>query len=231
MVIENILKKHLQPAEDYLYGFADLTGLTGHRLSEFSFGISIAKRLEKDVIDNISDGPTPEYYNHYREINEHLSGLSLKILADLRVAGVEATAIEPTLSSETIDKIYLKTLKTDLSHKMVATRAGLGWIGKTGLLVSGKFGPRLRLVSILLKHRVKSLARPLTKSLCGTCNICVDACPAHAANGKLWNINVSREDFYDAWRCRAKCVEFGEERIGNNARVCGICVAVCPFGR
>jgi len=144
---------------------------------------------------------------------------------------IETLNIDPTVSTSELDTVYFKTLRTDLSHKMVATRAGLGWIGKTDLFISKKFGPRLRLVSILLKTPVKSKSKPLDISHCGSCCICVDACPAKAANGILWDITIEREDFFDPWKCRNQCAEFGRTRFGLEARICGICVAVCPIGR
>ena len=39
------------------------------------------------------------------------------------------------IAPEQFDK-SLPNLRYDISHKMVATRAGLGWIGKTDLFVS-----------------------------------------------------------------------------------------------
>ena len=114
---------------------------------------------------------------------------------------------------------------------MVATRAGLGWIGKTDLFISKKFGPRLRLVSILLKTPVKAKSKPVDTSRCGKCSICVDICPAKAANGQLWNIITDRNKFYDPWKCRNQCAEFGRIKLGQDARVCGICVSACPVGK
>jgi epoxyqueuosine reductase QueG len=38
---------------------------------------------------------------------------------------------------------------SDLPHKTVATRAGLGWVGKSALLISDRFGAALRLTSVL----------------------------------------------------------------------------------
>jgi epoxyqueuosine reductase QueG len=114
---------------------------------------------------------------------------------------------------------------------MVATRAGLGWIGKTDLFISMEFGPRLRLVSILLKSPVESKISPVNTSRCGKCSICVETCPANAANGKLWDITVDREEFFDAFKCRKQCAEFGRSRLGIDARICGICVAACPVGQ
>jgi epoxyqueuosine reductase QueG len=114
---------------------------------------------------------------------------------------------------------------------MVATRAGLGWIGKTDLFISKKIGPRLRLVSILVKSALIAKSKPVDKSRCGTCNLCVEICPAKAANGLFWNINVKREDFFDPWKCRKQCAEFGKTKLGLDVRICGMCVAVCPVGQ
>jgi epoxyqueuosine reductase len=229
--IDEIITRHLIPAEEYIYGFGDLTNLLNQKFNGFSFGISIGKHLNNHIVDQVADGPTLEYYTHYRQMNEDLALLTKNISRDLADNGIESINIEPTVTTIALDTIYLKTLTTDLSHKMVATRAGLGWIGKTDLFISGKFGPRLRLASILLRNPVSSGTKPIDRSLCGKCNICVEACPAGAANGKLWDTKLTREDFFDAWKCRAKCAEFGRLRLGMDARVCGICVAVCPIGR
>jgi epoxyqueuosine reductase QueG len=114
---------------------------------------------------------------------------------------------------------------------MVATRAGLGWIGKTDLLITRQFGPRLRLVTILLKDFSGKTGKPVNDSKCGNCSACVDACPALAANGKKWNIKIDRDDFYNPWKCRDMCAELGKQKLQADARVCGICVEACPVGK
>ena len=182
------------------------------------------------ILNNISEGPTKEYYGHYRMVNDELAKVSGSIAATLNYHNIETILIPPTVSTEHLDTIYSDTLRTDLSHKMVATRAGLGWIGKTDLLITKMFGPRLRLTSILLKENVVPESKPIDRSLCGICNICVEICPANAANGKMWSITTEREDFFDAHKCRNQCAEFGRSRLSLNARVCGICVASCPIG-
>jgi epoxyqueuosine reductase len=230
-IVENILRQHLIPNEHFIYGYADLTGLLDSKFSGFNYGISIGRLLNNTIVDGILDGPTMEYYSHYRKINEELEQLTSVISDDLNNNGIESLDIEPTVSTSDIDSKYSVMLKTDISHKMVATRAGLGWIGKTDLFVSKTFGPRLRLVSILLNIPLESDSKPIDKSRCGTCNICVDICPAQAANGKLWDITVKREEFFDPWKCRKQCVEFGRLRLGMDARVCGMCMAICPIGR
>jgi epoxyqueuosine reductase QueG len=231
VIIENIIREHLLPAENFIFGFADLTGLLQNKFTGFNYGISIGLRLDSVIVEKIINGPTPEYYLHYKKANEDLAWLTEKICGELNTNEIETFNISPTVSTSDLDTIYFNSLRTDLSHKMVATRAGLGWIGKTDLFISREFGPRLRLVSILLKSPVKSKSRPINISKCGKCNICVGICPAKAANGKLWDITVEREEFFDPFKCRRQCAEFGRTRLGMDARICGICVAACPVGQ
>ena len=55
---------------------------------------------------------------------------------------------------------------------------------------------------------------------------------AQAANGKLWNIKIDRDEFYDAFKCRDKAKEISLAATGqNDDEICGICIAVCPAGR
>jgi epoxyqueuosine reductase len=230
-MVEKILKSHLIPADNYIYGFANLTGLLDKKFDGFNYGISIGRKLDYSIVDKVIDGPTKEYYGLYRQINEDLEKLTTEISDDLNNSDLETLNIKPTVSIPDLDSIYFSTLRTDFSHKMVATRAGLGWIGKTDLFISKEFGPRLRLVSILLKTPLVTKSKPINKSRCGTCNICVEICPAKAANGKLWDITVEREEFFGPWKCRTQCSEFGKTKLGIDARICGICIAVCPIGR
>ncbi|MBN1200075.1 MAG: epoxyqueuosine reductase [Bacteroidales bacterium] len=228
-IISRLLHDHLQPAEDFIWGFADLNGLIDKKFGDFTYGISIGKRLDPMIVHQISQGPTLEYYSHYREMNDELSRISLRISARLKKSGIPTLNISPSVTSEALDTIYHETLRTEISHKMVATRAGLGWIGKTALFISHKFGPRLRLVTILTSYPLPLTKKPIVTSLCGNCALCVDACPANAATGQLWDTTVDRDHFFDAPKCRSQCAEFGK-RFNQDIRICGICVAVCPAG-
>lgn len=231
-MISNILKANLVPSQEFIFGFADLKGLLHKKFIDFQFGISIGKRLKDSVIDDLEDGPTIEYYDYYNRINAELYELSRKIQSELNSNSISAKAIKPTISvGFERHKKYLETLSYDISHKMVATRAGLGWIGKTDLFVSNEFGPRLRLVTILLKQDPGVNALPVEKSKCGKCDICVVKCPAQAANGILWDINTYRDDFFDAFKCREKCGELAKKRLNVNEHICGLCICVCPLGK
>lgn len=229
--IDGVLRQHLVPARDFIYGFADLRGLVNQEFGEFQYGIVIGKKLDPVIVEKIMEGPTLEYFNHYRSMNADLKRLTVKISEDLNQRGFGTRLVEPSVSTEQLDTTYKHNLRAALSHKMVATRAGLGWIGKTDLFISKKFGPRVRLVTILTQTPLISVSRPINKSRCGTCCMCTDVCPAGAANGILWDTTIDRDQFFDAFKCRRQCAEFGRTRLQCDARVCGICVAVCPIGK
>lgn len=230
-MITDVIKDSLLPPEEYIFGIADLRGLLDKKYDKYPYGISIGKRLNDKIINDIMNGPTLEYYHHYKHTNLELSAVAHRLKSELHKMKIEAMVIEPTVDTESKEfDHYLTTLTVDVSHKMVATRAGLGWIGKTDLLVSKAFGPRLRLVSVLINSYPDHDSRPVEKSRCGNCSICVEKCPAGAANGKLWNIHVHRNTFFDAHKCRETCGELAMKRLNVNVRICGLCVAVCPLG-
>ncbi len=231
MKIEAVLKKNVPDDGQHIWGLADLTGLLHPRFREFNYGIVIGKKLDDGIVDSVIDGPTMPYYDMYIDTNNYLAGLVFKISADLKALGINSLAINPTDTEVDRAEDYEQTLRNTFSHKMVATRAGLGWIGKTDLFISKKWGPRLRLVSVLVDHPLKPLSRPIDDSRCGNCKLCVEACPAQAATGQLWNIKVDRDEFYSARKCKETANRLSLERIGKDARICGICVSVCPVGK
>jgi len=222
----------LLPADSYIWGTADLTGLVDKKFGNHRYAISTGKRLDDKIIDSITDGPTIEYYEHYRRTNRELAEKAEEIKNALIKINIDAVVIKPTVSADIYEcPDYLRTLTVDISHKMIATRAGLGWIGKTDLFISEVLGPRLRLVSILINQKPDRESVPIEESRCGKCDICVRKCPAQAAKGILWNIQVHRDDFFDAYKCRGKCRELTKQRLNIDEQICGICVSVCPVGK
>ncbi len=229
--ISKIIDGILAEEKDFIYGFADLKGLVHKKFKGYDYAVSIGRKLDNGIIDGIENGPTPEYYEHYYSINKILQETVNKISERLNDYKIDNFPVKPTVTDEELDKEEGKTLTALFSHKMAATRAGLGWIGKTDLFVSKKFGPRLRLAAVLVREKLPVPEFPINESLCGQCDLCVVLCPAEAANGKLWNTGMKREDFYNADRCRKKCRELTLKNTGRNESLCGICVSVCPVGK
>jgi epoxyqueuosine reductase len=230
----NFVKKIAEILGDagrYLFGFADMRGLLDGVYARYPYALSIARRLDDAIVDEVTQGPTRRYLDEYNRVNAGLFELQCGLSRMLDAEGVGNLTIKPTFEDDELDESCLQTLRTPFSHKMAATRAGIGWIGKTDLLITEKFGPRFRLATLLLDCEEITTGIPTVKSRCGACDRCVRACPAQAANGMLWSLGVDRDEFYDAHKCRTACRELTKNGLNEEVSLCGICVAVCPIGR
>ncbi len=97
-----------------------------------------------------------------------------------------------------------------------AEGAGLGEIGRHGLLVTREFGSRVRLSAVTtnMPLPVDKPMQIVPKGLadfCKNCGKCADSCPGQAID--LYSVN--HEACFSIWK-----------RFGTD---CGICLAVCPF--
>lgn len=218
------LKTALTEAGASLVGFADLSGLPAGQRAGFGYGISVAAALDPDVINGIGNGPTKEYYDEYYRLNRFLDSLDLKAAAIIKDHGFHA--FPQTRANVSID---YKDLSTILPHKTVATRAGIGWIGKCALLVTEKYGPAVRISSVITDAPLE-VDQPINRSNCGTCSNCVRNCPAAALSGELWSAGQERESLYNASACRMKAIE-RTWRVSPGETHCGLCILVCPKTR
>ncbi|MDR1342007.1 MAG: tRNA epoxyqueuosine(34) reductase QueG [Prevotellaceae bacterium] len=66
-----------------------------------------------------------------------------------------------------------------LQERYLAAKAGLGWLGKNGMLISRELGSYTFIGVLLLSDEVKSDAQE-QKSKCGACSRCLSACPTGA---------------------------------------------------
>ncbi|MGL6199171.1 MAG: 4Fe-4S double cluster binding domain-containing protein [Lachnospiraceae bacterium] len=185
-------------------------------------GISIAMKFPKEIISGIVELPTQEYKNWYDILNERLDTLSVLCEDLLKKSGYQAIAQTRQYVGNAVENC-----SSLLPHKTVATRAGMGWIGKCALLVTKKYGSMIRLSSILTDAPL-TVAEPINQSKCGGCTVCRDACPAGAVSGKEWNSALYRDEFYNPWICRDAAYERSKRGFGGNASICGKCIVVCP---
>lgn len=118
--------------------------------------------------------------------------------------------------------------KSRLPHKTIATRSGIGWIGKSALLVTKEFGSAVRISSILTNAPLKA-DKPINESRCGSCMTCTKACPGQAVKGRNWSVGVEREDYYDPELCYKKAREIAARVLNKEITLCGKCIYVCPY--
>ncbi len=218
------LKTELTKAGASLVGFADLRELPEAQRGGFDYGISIAVAADPSIINNIGNGPTKEYYNEYCRLNSLLDTLDVKAAEIIKDNGFNAF---PKIRSNI--SIDYKNHSTILPHKTVATKAGIGWIGKCALLVTEKYGSAVRISSVLTDAPLDA-AKPISQSNCGACDNCVRNCPANALSGSLWSADMERETFYNSLACRNKAIE-RTWKVSPGETHCGLCILVCPKTR
>jgi len=178
--------------------------------AKMRYAISMAFHLSDSVLESVFTEPTQLYAMHYNRVNSFLDDTALKITAIIQNSGFEAM---PVAASQIIDKASQKSY---LNHKLVGRAAGTGFIGRNNLLVSTRFGSRMRLVTVLTDAPL-AVTAPLAED-CGNCRACISSCPVGA-------IGENASDF-----CLPKCVE----QISKFQRlmfvtkgICGICVKAC----
>jgi epoxyqueuosine reductase QueG len=205
-----------------LVGFADLLEIDAEAREGFPYGISIAAAVDSQVISQITDGPTRQYYDEYRRLNSLLDRLGQSAADFIREKGYRAAACPPTFRTGPIG------LSAKLSHKAVATRAGLGWVGKCALLITRRFGSAVRLTTVLTDAPLTP-GRPVNESSCARCTRCVDACPGQAVTGKNWQPGMPRESLFNAFACRETAFSLSEKGFGIHISICGRCIVACPW--
>jgi epoxyqueuosine reductase len=218
---ETNLVKYLKSLGASLVGFADLSSIDASMRSSMPYGISIAIKIPVEVIDGISDGPTETYYEEYKRINKVLDHIAMQCVKYIEDKGYKAIGQTSTYVTSDND------MSTALPHKTAATRAGLGWIGKSALLVTPEYGPAVRIITVLTDMPLKADS-PIDKSRCGSCTKCHEACPAEAIKGALWDVNTERESLIDVHKCRQKARELMNKAVGIETSICGKCIEVCP---
>jgi epoxyqueuosine reductase len=112
-----------------------------------------------------------------------------------------------------------------LSDRSYAAQAGLGWIGKNGMLLHEQLGSYF-FIGTLLTELENDIDASLVADRCGTCTRCLDACPTNA---------ILPDRTLDS----ARCISYAtiEHRgpfdlpVAGHVFGCDICQEVCPWNR
>ena len=223
--LTNALKDELFRHGADLVGIGNLWELPPEIRSGMPIGICVAVKYPANVIRGIADLPTLEYNHWYNKLNQRLDELVVLGSEFLQKQGY--SAIPQTRARVGSGEGNNNTV---LPHKTIATRAGIGWIGKTALLVTDECGSMIRISSILTDAPLET-SPPMNHSKCGDCMICVNACPAKAASGKIWEVGLCRNDFFDPDKCRKTAQARAKQGFGGDNTICGKCIEVCPYTR
>jgi len=207
-------------------GIASLEDLKGTILAETALRLlpethSIVV-LAMEIYREILDQAKPERKTGFPSMNdlldrntEYLSGRLTKAAYDVAKAshlnGLKALPL-PAAGCPTDARL----LRAVFSYKHAAQAAGLGYIGRNSLLITPKFGPRVRL-SCCLTEAILEPTLPSVDNNCEGCNVCIDNCPSSALDRPL-----EKESYIIN---KLACNAFRSAAGG-----CSECMRVCPSG-
>ncbi|RJP32781.1 MAG: epoxyqueuosine reductase [Actinobacteria bacterium] len=198
----------------------------GDNVAAFPRAVSIGIILPHAVVDQLPRRSEPDvamnYLHHaYDVINERLDLATSRLSSLLQRRGHR---VLPIPAKEHHDEERLCAM---YSHKMAAHLAGLGWIGKSCLLVTPEDGPRVRWSTVLTYAPLEPTGEPMDER-CGECGECVDICPVGAFTGRSFVASEPRDARYEARACREY---FNDLEGAGRLPACGLCLYVCPYGR
>ncbi|MFH0769636.1 MAG: hypothetical protein V1932_08790, partial [Chloroflexota bacterium] len=195
----------------------------------------------------------PRYIHYplfaYQMLNNILHQIAHHVTVSLEDEGYYQTL--PVTSTEQLAKVeILKEGKEPqvrltgiYSHRHTAVAAGIGEIGLNSLLLSPKFGSRIRVISIITEAPLETDS-PLKERLCQPerCgNACIKACPPKALRGDgtvdHYKCRLHRNKGYnmDYWKALASLTPFeritgGGVGIRGSGLTCALCIKACPIG-
>ena len=175
----------------------------------YSNAIVILMEMKHDIIKTAPSKPAEkEIFRTYYELNVAVN----KIKDFLNERGYNAEA-GPALGGE-------------VNYPLLAQKAGMGVIGKNGLLITPKFGPSLRIAAVYTD--IENLPfenandHMWVNEFCDKCNLCVKKCPGNA-------IYKDTKIFEDGTK---QCIDYVKCAVPfstNNG--CTVCVKECTFFR
>jgi epoxyqueuosine reductase len=155
----------------------------------------------------LGNGRLPRYTwrDAYADLREQLDRLGSRIGGDYRVLVDENQHVD----------------------REAAARAGVGFYGKNTMLITRRFGSWVVLGTLVTDVEIEE-GEPLALD-CGSCRLCIDACPTGA---------LDEPGVLDANRCLSYWTQSGgsipdsyRRELGAQVYGCDICQDVCPWNR
>jgi Pyruvate/2-oxoacid:ferredoxin oxidoreductase delta subunit len=148
---------------------------------------------------------------------------AVEVMRAYRVAGRLAVALAARIRAMGWPaRAYGNPNSTDILLIPLATRAGLGQLGKHGSMIGREHGSNFRLVAVLTDLPLAPDA-PVdigVEDLCAVCRRCVEDCPPKAIFEEKQLVRGERKWYVDF----DKCVPYFVKTCG-----CAICIEVCPW--
>jgi epoxyqueuosine reductase len=181
--------------------------------------VCLARRYQRTPEDEATDPDTARTIARYARGRDYHNGLRKKLR---RLAAFLRTLGTPDLP------VQARPLCDDapILERVWAARAGLGFVGKNGLLIVPGQGSM-----VLLGEVVTTLDLPPDEPMnerCGSCTRCLDACPTQAFPAPFV-LDPRRCVSYLTIELRGPVPVVDREGVGEHLFGCDDCQTVCPF--
>ena len=212
------LNKYIQSKwDDVIIGFTELPEdlIFKGKFVLFRYAIIVVQEMKKDKIDEAPKDPAGD---ETMRVYASLGLLVNDIARWLRSKGVKCQSNAP--------------LGGLVCTPPLAGKAGLGWQGRHGNLITPQFGARQRLAPIFLQDAIFQVTdneeHRWIEEYCQKCGLCQKNCPTQAIFSEK-KINIDNIPGIGAMRTcidREKCFPYFNATIG-----CSVCIKVCPFSK
>jgi epoxyqueuosine reductase len=215
-----------------IVGYGDVREALVEEFRHLPVGISLgvphpAVSLLHDVGSRVSAGALRRALGDHRDpVGQAALERALRNIADLlRSRGHRYFCCPPEV--DPMETPFAALMTRRFSHKAAATCAGLGSVGRHGLLNHPQYGPHVVWATVITNAPL-AVSEPVCEGDCGGCGECVVVCPGRAISGRLWNRDDGMVRLVDVERCRRV---LDESEAATGRRVCGRCAVACATAR
>jgi epoxyqueuosine reductase len=171
------------------------------------YALMLTMEMDRDRIDT---SPSKQSFIEVHATYHHLGTAANQIAGWLRERGYSAQAGHPLMGLAL--------------YPPLAQQAGLGWRGLHGLLITPRFGPRVRLAAVFTSIENLPLGHEnehqWIEAYCDRCKLCVRECPPQA----ILDQPLAHANGLVTCAVTEKCFPYFVDNYG-----CSICIRVCPF--
>jgi reductive dehalogenase len=200
----------------------------------YTKGFDLVRRKEFDIkipdeYEYVINMAIEMSYEHYKYTPTHIAGAGTGV-------GYSLMAFTAGLMGQFLRQLGQKAIPTGNDTAMsipYAIQAGLGELGRNGMLVTRPYGGRVRLCKVFTNLPLKC-DDPIdfgVTEFCEICRKCADNCPGQAINhGERTTepINISNAGGTLKWPVDGeRCFTFSAK----NTVDCGNCIRACPFNK
>jgi ferredoxin len=175
----------------------------------FDNAIVFAMEMDKQRMDT---APSISCMKTVMETYRDQGRLANKIAAALRKHGFGAHAGHPLMGLAL--------------YPPMAQKAGLGWMGLNGIIITPEHGPRVRLAAVFTSIQNLPFGKrndhTWIENFCTSCKICIKKCPPQA----LYEEPVIHKNGRLTYVENELCFPYFNDYYG-----CSVCVKVCPFNK